>query len=81
MSGRAVLAALIEGTAARAMHKLTSRVFPENAASRTLLRGFGFDEIDSSAARAIGWPLLNPVIAGDGLASGGRMYNWATLVT
>ena len=77
MSGRAVLAALIEATAARAMHKLTSRVFPENAASRALLKGLGFDEIDSSAARAIGWPLLNPVIAGDdGLASGGRMYNW-----
>jgi RimJ/RimL family protein N-acetyltransferase len=27
------------------LHKLTSRVFPENAASRALLRGLGFAEI------------------------------------
>ena len=27
------------------MHKLTSRVFPENAASRALLKGLGFEEI------------------------------------
>jgi hypothetical protein len=44
-TGRAVLAALIEAATARGMHKLTSRVFPENAASRTLLRGLGFEEI------------------------------------
>ena len=44
-AGRAVLAALIEAAAARGMHKLTSRVFPENATSRTLLKGLGFEEI------------------------------------
>ena len=44
-AGRAVLAALIEAAAARGMHKLTSRVFLENATSRTLLKGLGFEEI------------------------------------
>ena len=44
-AGRAVLAALIEAAAARGMHKLTSRVFRENAASRALLKGLGFKEI------------------------------------
>jgi len=44
-AGRAVLAALIEAATARGMHKLTSRVFPENAASRALLKGLGFEEI------------------------------------
>jgi L-amino acid N-acyltransferase YncA/glycerol uptake facilitator-like aquaporin len=44
-AGRAALAALIEAVAARGMHKLTSRVFPENAASRALLKGLGFQEI------------------------------------
>jgi len=44
-AGRAVLAALIEAAAARGMHKLTSRVFPENTASRALLKGLGFEEI------------------------------------
>ena len=44
-AGRAVLAALMEAAATRGMHKLTSRVFPENAASRTLLKGLGFEEI------------------------------------
>jgi L-amino acid N-acyltransferase YncA len=44
-AGRAALAALIEAAAARGMHKLTSRVFPENAASRALLKGLGFEEI------------------------------------
>jgi L-amino acid N-acyltransferase YncA len=39
-AGRAALAALIEAGAARGMHKLTSRVFPENAASRALLKGW-----------------------------------------
>ena len=43
--GRAVLAALVEAGASRGMHKLTSRVFPENAASRALLKGLGFEEI------------------------------------
>jgi L-amino acid N-acyltransferase YncA len=44
-AGRAVLAALIEVAAARGMHKLASRVFPENVASRALLKGLGFEEI------------------------------------
>ena len=44
-AGRAVLAALIEAATARGMHKLTSRVFPENTASRALLKGLGFSEI------------------------------------
>jgi L-amino acid N-acyltransferase YncA len=44
-AGRAVLVALIEAAAARRMHKLTSRVFPENTVSRALLKGLGFEEI------------------------------------
>jgi phosphinothricin acetyltransferase len=44
-AGRAVLAALIEAAAAAGLHKLTSRVFPENTASRALLKGLGFAEI------------------------------------
>ena len=44
-AGRAVLAGLIEAAGARGMHKLTSRVFPENVASRALLKGLGFEEI------------------------------------
>ena len=44
-AGRAVLAALIETAKAAGFHKLTSRVFPENTASRALLKGLGFDEI------------------------------------
>ncbi len=43
--GRVVLAALIEAATARGMRKLTSRVFPENAASRALLKRLGFEEI------------------------------------
>ena len=44
-AGRAVFTALIEVAAVHGLHKLTSRVFPENLASRGLLRGLGFDEI------------------------------------
>jgi phosphinothricin acetyltransferase len=44
-AGRAALAALIETATARGMHKLTSRVFPENTASRALLKGLGFEEV------------------------------------
>jgi phosphinothricin acetyltransferase len=44
-AGRAALAALIEAAKAAGLHKLTSRVFPENAASRALLKGLGFEEI------------------------------------
>ena len=43
--GRAVLAALIETAKPAGLHKLTSRVFPENTASRALLKGLGFEEI------------------------------------
>jgi L-amino acid N-acyltransferase YncA len=44
-AGRVVLAALIEAAHAHGLHKLTSRVFPENVASRGLLKRLGFDEI------------------------------------
>ena len=44
-AGRAALAALIAAAEAAGLHKLTSRVFPENAASRALLKGLGFEEI------------------------------------
>jgi L-amino acid N-acyltransferase YncA len=44
-AGRAVLAALIEAATAAGLYKLTSRVFPENIASRALLKGLGFAEI------------------------------------
>jgi phosphinothricin acetyltransferase len=44
-AGRTVLAALIEAAPAAGLHKLTSRVFPENAASRALLKSLGFEEI------------------------------------
>ena len=44
-AGRAVLAALIAAATAAGLHKLTSRVFPENTASRALLKGLGFAEI------------------------------------
>jgi L-amino acid N-acyltransferase YncA len=44
-AGRSVLGALIEAAKAAGLHKLTSRVFPENAASRALLKGLGFEEI------------------------------------
>jgi RimJ/RimL family protein N-acetyltransferase len=35
----------METAAAAGLHKHTSRVFPENIASRALLRGLGFEEI------------------------------------
>jgi L-amino acid N-acyltransferase YncA len=44
-AGWAALAALIEAAEAAGLHKLTSRVFPENRASRALLKGLGFEEI------------------------------------
>lgn len=43
--GRAALAALIEAAEAAGLTKLTSRVFPENVASRALLKQLGFAEI------------------------------------
>ena len=42
--------ALIEAASGHGLHKLTSRVFPENVASRSLLRRLGFDEIGIIAA-------------------------------
>ena len=44
-AGRTVLTALIEASRAAGLHKFTSRVFPENAASRALVKGLGFEEI------------------------------------
>ena len=44
-AGRAVLVALIETAKAVGLHKLTSRVFLENTASRALLKGLSFEEI------------------------------------
>jgi phosphinothricin acetyltransferase len=44
-AGRVVLAALMEAATAAGLHKLISRVFPENVTSRALLKGLGFEEI------------------------------------
>jgi phosphinothricin acetyltransferase len=44
-AGRTVLAALVEVAPAAGLYKLTSRVFPENIASRALFKGLGFEEI------------------------------------
>jgi L-amino acid N-acyltransferase YncA len=44
-AGHVALTALIEAARAARLHKLTSRVFPENAASRALLKRLGFSEI------------------------------------
>jgi L-amino acid N-acyltransferase YncA len=43
--GKAAVAALIEAAHSGGLHKLTSRVFPENKASRALLKRLGFQEI------------------------------------
>jgi phosphinothricin acetyltransferase len=43
--GQAAMSALIEAAEARGFWKLVSRVFPENAASRALLRSVGFREV------------------------------------
>jgi phosphinothricin acetyltransferase len=45
VAGTAVLRALIEAARLAGMRKLTSRIFPENTASRELMRRFGFSEI------------------------------------
>ena len=44
-AGRAALLALIEAARAAGLHKLTSRIFPENKASRALMKALGFAEI------------------------------------
>jgi L-amino acid N-acyltransferase YncA len=43
--GRQVLQALIEASAEAGLHKLVSRIFPENLASRALCRALGFREV------------------------------------
>jgi phosphinothricin acetyltransferase len=44
-AGSAVLSALIDSARSAGLHKLTSRIFPENLASRALMKRFGFSEI------------------------------------
>jgi phosphinothricin acetyltransferase len=44
-AGRAAMEALLAACEARGIHKLVSRVFPENEASRKLLAGVGFREV------------------------------------
>lgn len=44
-AGRAALSGLIEASEAAGLWKLTSRVFPENEASRRLCRALGFEEV------------------------------------
>jgi phosphinothricin acetyltransferase len=44
-AGRCALAALIDAARAAGFWKLVSRVFPENAPSRALLRRHGFREV------------------------------------
>jgi phosphinothricin acetyltransferase len=44
-AGKLVLSALVEAARAAGLWKLVSRVFPENTASRTLLRRLGFREV------------------------------------
>jgi L-amino acid N-acyltransferase YncA len=44
-AGRMALAALIESAAGAGYWKLVSRVFPENLASRALIRSLGFREV------------------------------------
>jgi phosphinothricin acetyltransferase len=43
--GRRALEALIEESAAAGLHKLVSRIFPENVASRAACRSVGFREV------------------------------------
>ena len=40
-----MLSALIDSARSAGLHKLTSRIFPENLASRALKKRFGFSEI------------------------------------
>lgn len=43
--GRPVLRALIDASGEAGLHKLVSRIFPENVASRALCRSLGFREV------------------------------------
>ncbi|MEP7106118.1 MAG: GNAT family N-acetyltransferase, partial [Chloroflexota bacterium] len=47
--GRDVLLALIDAATAAGLHKLVSRVFPDNTASRALCRSVGFREVGTYA--------------------------------
>src|SRR5215472_13482316 len=44
-AGSAVLSTLIDHARTAGLHKLTSRIFPENLARRALMKRFGFSEI------------------------------------
>jgi L-amino acid N-acyltransferase YncA len=44
-AGRAALAALAAAAVESGLHKLVSRIFPENAASRAMCRALGFREV------------------------------------
>jgi L-amino acid N-acyltransferase YncA len=44
-AGRTALTALIDAARKTGLHKLTSRIFPENQASRALMKALGFAEI------------------------------------
>ena len=44
-AGRVALAALITASSEAGLHKLVSRIFPENVASRGLCRALGFREV------------------------------------
>src|SRR6266511_4238897 len=48
--GRRALEALIEASAAAGLHKLVSRIFPENVASRAACRSVGFREVGTYKA-------------------------------
>lgn len=48
--GRPVLQALIEASGEAGLHKLVSRIFPENVASRALCRSLGFREVGTYKA-------------------------------
>lgn len=44
-AGRRLLVALLDVATAAGLHKVTSRVFPENVASRSLCAAVGFEEV------------------------------------
>ena len=48
--GRRALEALIEASAAAGLHKLVSRIFPENVASRAACHSVGFREVGTYKA-------------------------------
>lgn len=52
-AGRAAMLALIEAASQSGIRKLISRVFPENTASRALLRSLGFREVGAYRQHAL----------------------------